>query len=80
MDFSRYPDKTYQLDWIRYYLERQAELNGRPSTSVTDRDVEECYVKTNKFALVSFFVYEACQGLSYANKQASAGNTLLIYT
>ena len=53
MDFSRYPDKAYQLNWIRYYLECQAELNGHPPESVTDRDIEKCYVKTNKFALVS---------------------------
>ena len=53
VDFSRYPDKTYQLDWIRYYLECQAEEKGHSKADVTDRDVEDCYVKVNKFALVS---------------------------
>ena len=54
VDFSRYPDKAYQLDWIRYYLECKAEQNGKPVSSVTERDIEECYVKANKFALVIF--------------------------
>ena len=53
VDFSRYPDKTYQLDWIRYYLECQAEHNGGAVSDITDRDVEDCYVKANKFALVN---------------------------
>lgn len=54
IDFTRYPDRPYQLDWLRYYLRCKAELNGGSSDDVTDRDVEECYVKTNKFALVDF--------------------------
>ena len=52
VDFSRYPDKPYQLDWIRYYLECKAEQNGTPVSEITDWDVEDCYVKANKFALV----------------------------
>ena len=54
MDFTRYPDKPYQLNWLRYYLQCKAEQNGGCADDVTERDVEECYVKTNKFALVSF--------------------------
>ena len=53
VDFTRYPDKAYQLDWIRHYLECRAEQNCRSATDVTDRDVEDFYVKANKFALVS---------------------------
>ena len=53
-DLSRYPDKAYQEDWIRYYLECKAELNGKSPADVTDRDVEDFYVKASKFALVSF--------------------------
>ena len=52
-DLTRYPDKPYQIDWIRYYLECKAEENGGSPTDVTERDVEEFYVKVNKFALVS---------------------------
>ena len=58
VDFSRYPDKAYQSDWIRYYLECQAELNGGSPADVTDRNVEICYVKANKFALVSYLSVE----------------------
>lgn len=57
VDFSRYPDKTYQLDWIRYYLECQAEHNGGAVSDITDRDVEDCYVKANKFALAAHFFW-----------------------
>lgn len=65
MDFSRYPDKAYQLNWIRHYLECQAQLNGHTPESVTDRDIEECYVKTNKFALASHF-FDGIWGLVQA--------------
>ena len=57
VDFSRYPDKEYQLDWIRGYLECKAEQNGASAADVTDRDIEECYVKANKFALVSICLH-----------------------
>ena len=52
MDFTRYPDKPYQLTWLRYYLQCQAEQKGGSAYDVTDKDVEECYVKTSKFSLV----------------------------
>ena len=51
-DFTRYPDKAYQLDWLRHYLQKLAEFRGENPDTVTDRDVEICYVKANKFALV----------------------------
>lgn len=53
--FIKFPEKSYQLDWMRYYLQCKAEQNGGSADDVTDRDVEECYVKTNKFALVRHF-------------------------
>ena len=53
IDLKRYPDKSYQIDWIRYYLQCKAELNGGSADDVTERDIEDFYVKTNKFALVS---------------------------
>ena len=52
LDFTRYPDKAYQLEWIKNYLGFQAEQSGRTQADVTDRDIEEFYVKCNKFALV----------------------------
>ena len=57
VDFTRYPDKNYQLEWIRYYLECKVELNGQTIADVADRDVEDFYVKANKFSLVSFMIF-----------------------
>lgn len=54
-DFRLYPNKDYQMDWLRYYLEQKAIHNEESPDKVTDRDVEICYVKTNKFALVFIF-------------------------
>lgn len=51
VDFSLYPDKTYQLVWLRHYLEQKAIADGRSPADVTDADVELHYVITNKFAL-----------------------------
>ena len=53
MDFTKYPNREYQLDWIRFYLECKSELNGQSTSDVTDTDVEDFYVNTNKIALVS---------------------------
>ena len=55
-DCIRLPEKSYQLDWMRYYLQCKAEQNGGSANDVKDRDVEECYVKTNEFALVKHFI------------------------
>ena len=52
MDFTRYPDKSYQLNWLRYYLQCKAEQKGASANDVSDNDVEEYYVKTYKFSLV----------------------------
>lgn len=60
LDFNRYPDKAYQLIWLRYYLEQKAVDAGVGPETVTDRDVEACYVMTNKFALVRKVVFFLC--------------------
>lgn len=57
LDFTRYPDKAYQVDWLRYYLEQYAIHRGKSPDTVTEKDVEECYVKTNKFALVRLNIF-----------------------
>lgn len=53
-NFSRCPGKPYQLDWLQYYLQQQAKHRGIDPELITDKDVEICYVKTNKFALAGF--------------------------
>lgn len=50
-DSSLYPDRGFQLTWMRHYLEEWYALTGRGP--VTDFDVELLYVQVNKFALAS---------------------------
>lgn len=51
IDYSKYPSRAYQLDWIRAYLEEYKE------SAVSDADVEELYKHVNKFALSSHFLW-----------------------
>lgn len=51
MDYSFYPDRAFQLQWLRSYLEAYKEHKGQ-SSDVTDREVEILYVQVNQFALV----------------------------
>jgi len=52
VDFTHYPDREYQLAWLRTFLELTAAENGHPVSDVTDVDVERLYVQVNKFSLV----------------------------
>lgn len=49
-DYSLYPDKDYQLPWIREYLQEWSRLTGGPE--VADTDVWKMYCGVNKCALV----------------------------
>ena len=53
----RLPERHYQLDWIRFYLQSKAEQNGGSADDVIDSDIEEYYVKTVKFTLVTYSIY-----------------------
>ena len=52
VDYTLYPDKAFQLKWLREYLIGWHEVNGNKEP-VTDKEVEILYAKANKFALVS---------------------------
>lgn len=52
VDYSHYPDRAFQLQWLRSYLEAYKEHKGQAG-DVTDREVETIYVQVNRFALVS---------------------------
>jgi len=52
VDFSLYPDRDYQLGWLRTFLELSFTEDGRSASDVTDVDVERLYVQVNKFSLV----------------------------
>jgi ethanolamine kinase len=54
IDFSRYPSRDYQLNWLRMYLESSFKHRGLQPSDVTDLEVERLYVQVQKFALVSF--------------------------
>lgn len=52
VDYSHYPERAFQLQWLRSYLEAYKEHKGQDG-EVTDTEVEILYVQVNKFALVS---------------------------
>ena len=65
IDLTNYPNRGYQLGWIRDYLQCKAKLTGRPVTKVTDADVEDCCVKANNFALVR--IWHSCENIIECN-------------
>ncbi|XP_001848031.2 ethanolamine kinase [Culex quinquefasciatus] len=51
IDYGRYPEREFQLRWLRVYLE---EFTGGPCS---DSDVERLYVQVNQFALSAHFLW-----------------------
>lgn len=51
VDYSRYPDKDLQMDWLRIYL---TELSDQEPS---DSEVRTLYVQVNKFALAAHFMW-----------------------
>ncbi|XP_070536927.1 ethanolamine kinase 1-like [Ptychodera flava] len=56
VDFNNYPDKEFQLKWLKKYLSDWYTMSGI-NKYVTDKDVEKLYVVVNKFALASHFFW-----------------------
>ncbi|XP_071120428.1 ethanolamine kinase 1-like [Mytilus galloprovincialis] len=56
VDFSRYPNKEYQLMWLRTYLEEWNKQNEIKS-AVTDEEVYKLYTQVNKCALAAHFFW-----------------------
>ncbi|XP_078405373.1 ethanolamine kinase 1 isoform X2 [Cetorhinus maximus] len=54
LDFSMYPPKEMQLEWLKSYLEAYKECTGYEPV-VTDLEVLKLYVQVNKFTLASHF-------------------------
>lgn len=52
MDYSLYPERSLQLQWLRAYLEAYKEYKDQ-GTEVSEAEVEVLYVQVNRFALVS---------------------------
>ncbi|CAB4001462.1 ethanolamine kinase 1 [Paramuricea clavata] len=51
-DYSLYPNKDFQLKWLRIYLEEKAKVQGTGDV-ITEEQLEKLYVQVNQFALVS---------------------------
>ncbi|XP_072418387.1 ethanolamine kinase 1 isoform X1 [Chiloscyllium punctatum] len=56
VDYSLYPAKNVQLQWLKCYLEALKEYKGI-STEVTDEEIEVLYLQVNVFALASHFFW-----------------------
>ncbi|OCT86009.1 ethanolamine kinase 1 [Xenopus laevis] len=56
VDYSLYPGRELQIEWLRAYLEAYKEHKGF-SCDVTDKEVEVLYVQVNQFALASHFFW-----------------------
>ncbi|XP_033008630.1 ethanolamine kinase 2 isoform X1 [Lacerta agilis] len=75
VDYSLYPSKEIQLQWLRHYLQAykklgQEDLGGGSksrgeSGAVSEEELESLYVQVNQFALASHFLW-ACWGLIQA--------------
>lgn len=55
-DSSLYPEREFQLRWLRHYLDEWHRLAGR-GEAASPRDVELLYVQVNKFALASCMLW-----------------------
>ncbi|MGH0131157.1 UNVERIFIED_CONTAM: hypothetical protein FKN15_039918 [Acipenser sinensis] len=56
VDYSRYPSKELQMQWLKAYLESYKEYKGQGS-QVSEEEVEVLYVQVNQFALASHFFW-----------------------
>lgn len=52
VDYSLYPGRELQDQWLRSYLEAYKEYKGF-GTEVTEKEVEILFIQVNQFALVS---------------------------
>ena len=53
VDFSLYPDKPYQMQWLRDYLEQMYFLQGKDPNSITEAELNKLYVGVNLSTLAS---------------------------
>ncbi|KAF4022714.1 hypothetical protein G4228_014867 [Cervus hanglu yarkandensis] len=56
VDYSLYPDRELQGQWLRSYLEAYKEYKGF-GTEVTEKEVEILFIQVNQFALASHFFW-----------------------
>ena len=51
VDYSLYPDKKFQMKWLRCYLTSWRQNSVKDE--ILQEEIEDLYKKVNKFALVS---------------------------
>ncbi|KAK3544429.1 hypothetical protein QTP86_011848 [Hemibagrus guttatus] len=56
VDYSLYPERSLQLQWMRAYLEAYKDYKDQ-GTDVSEAEVEVLYVQVNRFALASHFFW-----------------------
>uniref|UniRef100_A0A8B9FKX5 ethanolamine kinase n=1 Tax=Amazona collaria TaxID=241587 RepID=A0A8B9FKX5_9PSIT len=61
VDYSLYPSKDTQLQWLRSYLQAYKQLT-QGDQAVSEEELEALYMQVNKFSLASHFLW-ACWGL-----------------
>lgn len=67
VDYSLYPDRELQGQWLRSYLEAYKEYKGF-GTEVTEKEVEILFIQVNQFALVSLNVNSEWKILTIIHK------------
>ena len=53
IDYSRYPDKDYQMNWLQNYLERIYYLQNKDPNTITPAELHTLYVGVNLSALAA---------------------------
>lgn len=53
VDYSRYPNKEFQMNWLRIYLEEIEQKKWKSEPVITDERLEKWYVEVNQFSLAS---------------------------
>ncbi|KAK1799977.1 hypothetical protein P4O66_006126 [Electrophorus voltai] len=56
LDYSLYPSRQMQLDWLRTYL-KTYKLFTKKGADVSEQELEALYVQVNKFSLASHFFW-----------------------
>ncbi|MEQ2200811.1 hypothetical protein XENOCAPTIV_003441 [Xenoophorus captivus] len=65
VDYSHYPERPFQLQWLRSYLEAYKEHKGQDGV-VTDREVEILYVaQPNSFLFLTELLFMGLDCCSY---------------
>ncbi|XP_074833472.1 ethanolamine kinase 2 isoform X4 [Carettochelys insculpta] len=61
VDYSLYPSRDMQLQWLRHYLQAYKQLSresqGGGAGVVSDKELETLYVQANQFALASHLLW-----------------------